>query len=125
MIVAARAVDGEGLEGVEGRRHHIVQFVHTRRLLHERILVEFGANGVPWTGDKEAGGGDHLRILGVEQIPSELFADELCIRLIAIEGVDDPVAVAPDVVLAAIGFAEANYIEPVASPAFAVLGRGE
>jgi len=64
-----------------------------------------------------------------EQVAGELFDDELVKGEVAIEGVDDPLAIFPDgpgfVPGAAVGVGVAGLIEPVAGPAFAELGRGE
>jgi hypothetical protein len=63
-------------------------------------------------------------------IGGELFADEAIVGHVAIEGTDDIVAVAPGmgpdgIVLETVAFREASEIQPVAAPAFAVVGRVE
>ena len=67
---------------------------------------------------------------GGEQVARELFEDELVVGLVAVEGGDDVVAVAPgvavgDVLVEAVGVGVAGQVEPVPAPALAVLGRGE
>lgn len=77
----------------------------------------------------EAGGGP-FAVSGVrEEIAGELGAGELVEREILIEGINDPVAVGPCVVVLvaveADGIGVADDIEPVLGHAFAVLGAGE
>jgi hypothetical protein len=72
-------------------------------------------------------GGDFLFGGGVgEEVAGELFGDELMEGFVGIEGVDDVFAVFPDlaglVAGAAVGVGIADLVEPVAAPAFAVVG---
>ena len=68
--------------------------------------------------------------LGGQQIAGDLFADELVVRLVAVEGVDDIVAIAPGVRIGQVArragrFAVAGHVEPVPAPAFAEARRGQ
>ena len=63
----------------------------------------------------------------VELIPGDLFANEQVVRFVAVERVDDVVAVTPRVrrvgiALVAGGVGVAGKVEPVTPPAFAVAG---
>ena len=65
-----------------------------------------------------------------KKIAGDVFADKGVVGKILIESADDVVAVLPGVelvvvVFVAIGFGEANEIEPVAAPSFAVVRGGE
>src|SRR5687768_16203407 len=67
---------------------------------------------------------------GGKKIASELLANEFVVREIAVESVDDPVAIAihlrdRKIGIVAGGVGVANDIEPVAAPTFAISGRGE
>ena len=75
-------------------------------------------------------GGDDLVLRGVgQQIAGELLDDELVVRQVAIEGVDDVIAIRPDlarlVLLVAVGVRVTRRVQPVPPPAFAVMRRGE
>ena len=64
------------------------------------------------------------------RLACDLFPGELVVGKIVVEGLDDPVAIGPGiaagfVVLKAVALSVASDIEPVACPAFAVIGRGE
>ena len=63
---------------------------------------------------------------GLHEIAGELFADELVVGKVAVEGADDPVAIAPRervgvVFVATIGIAIAGDIQPMSTPAFAIV----
>ena len=61
--------------------------------------------------------------------PANLLDDELVVGQVAVERVDDPVAVEPDlarlVLLVAVAVGVAGRVEPVPRPALAVVRRGE
>ena len=70
---------------------------------------------------------DPIGIVRREQIAGQLQADEFVIGEIAIESGHDPVAVGPgvgpgQVAFEAVAFAEADHVEPVPGPTFAVMG---
>ena len=83
----------------------------------------------------EAEGREARVVLGQvrQTVGSELLDDELVVRFISVERVDDVVAVSPRgiegldraVTLQALGVGVTGGIEPVASPALAVVGRSE
>ncbi len=64
-----------------------------------------------------------------KQIAGQLFDDELIVGQIAVEGVDDPIAIEPHlprfVFLEAVAIGVASGVEPVPAPAFAVVRAGQ
>ena len=65
-----------------------------------------------------------------KEITGELLDGELIERLIAVDGIDDPVAVAPGmgadaVLFVAITIGVTGEVEPMSAPAFSEMGRGE
>ena len=64
-----------------------------------------------------------------QQVAGDLLDDELVVGQVAVERVDDPVAIEPDaarlVLLEAVGVGVAGGVEPVPAPALAVVRRGE
>ena len=71
----------------------------------------------------------HDRLLGGirQQVAGELFDRELFERQVAIEGIDHPIAVHPDLTLSvgvvAVRIGVAGDVEPVPAPALAIGGR--
>ena len=136
VVVATGAGDGEAEEGFRGHVDAVVDDV-------VGITVEFVAERKETQGSERAliDGGLAAGILGFrflygldeEAVGGELFDDELVVRFVAVEGVDDVVAVGPGVGVAevfaafgvALGVGVAGNIEPVTAPAFAVGGGGE
>ena len=126
VIVAAGAVDGEAEEGAAGGGDDVVEIVGA--LLQPAGEIA-NADGVVGSGDQEAGGGFDGGVTGMELVGGELLDDEAIEGLVAVEGTDDVVAVGPGVfaeviLLEAVTFAEANDVEPVASPALAIVRGG-
>ena len=82
------------------------------------LIIEFRRNPVAttwsWVG------------LG-QQVAGELLDDEPVVGQVAVEGVDDPVAIEPDVprlvLLEPVGVGVPGRVEPVPAPALAVMGR--
>jgi len=126
VVVASGAADGQAehgfSDGVEGVVHDEVEV---------GVLRVFEAAG---QGDK-AGGDDTLPetffgIFECEDVAGDLFDDELVVGHVVIEGVDDVVAVLVcfgdgHVGAVAGGIGVASEVEPMASPALAVILRGE
>ena len=106
---------------------------HVSRQIVERILPgQQDVRGVALIGPHEqvARGDLGGRILGEEFIPGDLLGEELVVGEVAVEGLNDPVAVFPRegtdrVGVVAGGFGEAHDIEPLAAPVFAIVGAGE
>ena len=130
VIVAAGAGDGEAEEGFADDVELVVDG------------VRFGFDGVGGAVEDFAepeevgaeGGFEFGAVLGEagvgEKVAGDVFADEGVVGDVFVEGAGDVVAILPGVefvvvVLVAVGFGEADEIEPVPSPAFAVVGRGK
>ena len=126
MVVTAGAGHRESEEGLGARVDAFVDDVVR--------VVEALADG------KEAERGETRIVRGDagDAVGSELLDDELVVRLIVVQRVDDVIAIGPSVGetvileeavtlvdLEAAGIGVAGGIEPVASPAFTVVGRGE
>ena len=121
MIVAAGAAYGHAEEAVGGGDDEVVEFVKAGLFVFD---IVFRAEA------EEAGGDPGVGVVRVEFVAGELFLQETIEGFVGVEGVDDVVAIAEGVVavaveLVAAGVGIADDVEPVASPAFAVVGRGE
>ena len=93
-------------------------------------VVLFHENRDSGTRPQETGGNPTLVGRLAELIAGDLFPDELVIRLVVVERLDDVVSIAPRVgtvavVLEAARVCIARDIEPVAPPPLAVVRRGE
>ena len=119
VVVAFGAAEGEAEEGGAGGIHHVGEFIGA---LHELEVFVLAFDAVPRAGDDEAGGD-----VSAAGVASDLLEHEAVVGFVGVEGVDDVVAVAPGVGALVIGFeagavGEADDIEPVAGPLFAVVG---
>ena len=77
----------------------------------------------------ESRGDASFEAAGPDFVTGDLFADESIIGLVAVEGVNDVIAIRPGPVakvdlLVSIGFAIAHHIEPMPRPMFAIGRRG-
>jgi hypothetical protein len=123
MIVAFGAAVGEAEEDRAGDVGDIEE-----QLL--AALADVGGVGLVGEVAIEADGDFGVEVVGVEFVAGDLFLDEAVVGLVGVQALDDVVAVAPDVWaglvgLEAFGVGIAGEVEPVARPAFAVLGRGQ
>ncbi|MCX6606969.1 MAG: hypothetical protein NTV52_25770 [Acidobacteria bacterium] len=121
VIVAAGAADGHAEEAVRRGDDEVIEFIETGLFVFD---VVFGAEA------EEAGGDPRVGIIGVEFVAGELFLEEPVEGFVGVEGVNDVVAIAEGVVAVAVVFVAAGVgiaddVEPMAGPAFAVVGRGE
>ncbi len=124
MIVAARAVNREALEALDGRAHHVVHVVVAVR----RVIRFAEANSRTYAvirGRNQAVGSRLVQL-----IASQLLDDELVVGLVFVEGLDDVVAIAPGILYRDIEFEArairvAYDIQPVAPPALAIIRRRE
>ena len=65
-----------------------------------------------------------------QQVAGDVFADELIVRHVVIEGADQIIAITPGVMdlvvpFVAVRLGEADDVHPVPGPAFAEMGRGQ
>ena len=125
MIVAARAAhrDAEerGAHDVGHLGEHFV--VGAGDVLVAGVLAQ-RAEAVEAAGDEEG------RVLRIDLVAGELLFDEFVVGLVAVETLHHVVAIAPGVgavhvVLVAVALGEADDVEPVAAPLFAVVRRGQ
>ena len=70
------------------------------------------------------------RVFGKQRVSGDLFLHEAAVRLVAVEGADNVVAVRPGVgaglvLVVTVSVAVVDDVQPVACPAFAVAGEGE
>ena len=111
VIVALGAACGESLEDTHGGADAVGGIHH----------ADFFRNGTALTGGGQAAveaGGDFLIEGGVwEHVAGHLFEGELIEGHVAVEGLDDPIAVGPDgavvVIMDAVGVAIPGDVEPV------------
>ena len=125
MVVTAGAADGDPEEGSADNVGHLGEnFVAgTGDFLIAGILAE-RAEAVKSAGDEESWSE------GFGFVASELFLNELVVGFVLLEALDYVIAVTVGVgtvgvVLVAVGFGEADDVEPMACPLLAVAWRGE
>ena len=120
--MAAGAADRQSEEGRAGGVHDVGQLILT---LHESQVDVRAFDEVISPGDEESRSGIHS-----ESIASNLLPDELIIRLVVIQRLDDIVAIRIGVLpiavrLESVGFGEAGDVQPVSAPAFTIAGAGQ
>jgi hypothetical protein len=125
VIVAAGAADGEAQHGGAGGGGHVVEFIVTGAF--EFLFGELGGEDA---GSEESGSHHGEGVVGSDLVARELPADELVPRHVGVEGFDDEVTVvvgvfAIVVLFEAVALGKAGGVEPVAGPAFSVVGAGE
>ena len=126
MVVAAGAVGGEAEECLGDYADHLFELILADGFAF--LLDGRGeSDGVGGAEDEGAGGDDGVAIIGFEDVAGDLFAGEFEIRLVGVEAADDVVPIGPGVfagfvAFEAFAFGEADDVEPVAGPAFAVVG---
>jgi len=119
VIVALRALNRDPEDALADRVHAIEHGLHAELLgVDAALLVEHGV--------AQKAGGHALVLRGVgQQVARDLFDDEAIVGEVAIEGVDDPVAIEPDearrVFFVAVGIGIARGVEPHARPALAIV----
>ena len=125
VVVAAGAADGDAEEGRADDVGHLGEdfVLRAGHVLVAGILAE-RAEAV------EAAGHQVGLVGGIHLVAGELLLDEIVVRLVVVEALDDVIAVAVGVgamgvVLVAVGLGEADHVEPVAAPLLAVMRRGE
>ena len=119
MIVAAGAVHGQTKKHLRRRQDDVVQVVVKSLLLADRFVI-------PDSQSVVASRDDRVGSRWFKFVACELLFDELSVRLVLVEALDDVVAVSPDerlraVAFVAVAFGVADQVEPVSAPAFAVL----
>src|SRR5262249_17208765 len=97
--------------------------IEMRRRWQNRLVV-------PQTEEILASGDNRFGVVAVDLVAGKLLAEKAVVGLVVVEALDDVVAVTPDerlgtIALVTIGLGIADQVEPVASPLFAVMRRGE
>ena len=123
VIMAAAAVDGQAQKRLACGRQHIVKLI-------EIMLVGVGGFIIEQAEPIKTRSDHRLRSYLIEFVSGDLFADELIVGHIFVEGSHDVIAIAPDerfgrIALVTVCFGVADHIHPVPRPAFSELGRGE
>ena len=128
VVVAPGAGDGQPEKRL-GRRVdllvHDIVFLLDRIALRQRHRPQREETGRDDSAEIDRGAGGRR-----QQVSGDLLADELVIRQVFVEGVDDVVPVAPRVAEGMIfvdsgGIGEAGDIEPMAPPLLAVMRRSQ
>ncbi len=127
MVMAFRAVDRQAQEGAPGRCDHVVEGSGSDDLLRDQVLI---VDVIIGPGDEERAADLDLGLELPDHVASEVLAYELVEGLVLVERADDVVpewvkVIDDNVALEAVALAEADDVEPVAAPAFAVARRGE
>ena len=131
VVVAARAVDGETLECAHRGHHHVVAVVVAR---DESIGLGDGqldvADEIPRPGGDETQRRSKFWLIRKKRVRRQLLLHESRIGFVAVERVDDVVAIRPGiqaglVLVVAMRLAEVNRVQPVPRPAFAIAWRGQ
>src|SRR5690349_13805949 len=117
VVVTAGAAGRQSEERGTNRVDDVGQFVLSLRQSEQSVLT---LDDIVWIRDQKA---DADRFS--ESITRDLLLDELVIRFVIVERVDDPVTKPESVrsfaiCLEAVGLAEVNNVEPVGSPALPV-----
>ena len=123
VIVTLAAADGQsekdragGVHAIDDRFDAELLGVGPALFVDKRVAVKSGRDDLvePRVG---------------EHVTGELLDDELIERQVAVEGIDDPIAVLPDrawlVARVAVRVGVTGGVEPIAAPALAKMRRGE
>ena len=129
VVVAAGAVDRQAEEGLADGAEDVLHLVGSNNRLHNRALLVL-PGGVISPRHKEPRRLRRAGVIGPEHVARDLQAGELVIRHVAIQRLDDPVAISPGVraelvVFVPVALAVTSQVEPPSRPADAVLWRFE
>ncbi len=96
----------------------------------DRALGLHLADKIPRAGGQESGGDDGVLIVGRDDVPGDLFAQEAIVGLVLVEGLDDVIAIAPGMGAAFVAFETMGVrvvrdVQPMARKALAVMRRGQ
>ena len=127
MIMTAGAIDGETEEGAAGGGDHIIQRGGTDVLCGDGVLI---ADIVIGAGDQEGAPDFDGGLVLADDVAGEMLAHELVEGLVIVQRTDDVVAEGIEVIddkvaFEAVTLAEADDVEPVATPMLAVARGGE
>ena len=130
VVVAAGAVDRHAAAAGHHLRDHVVEVVGTGLPPQHVALGLDLADEIPRACREESGGDHRVGIVGRDHVAGDLSPKKLVVGEVGIERLDHPVAIPPGVgpelvAFEAVGVGVVGDVEPVAGPAFAVVGRGE
>ena len=125
VVVAAAAIDREPQEGSRDGSDQLGNLFLVSTL-HFTLAGADILDFIPCTRDEKTRCGNAVATWLGLGVAGELFADEAGVGNVIVETVDDIVTVAPGmrakfVVLVAVTFSEADHVQPVSSPALAVV----
>ena len=109
--------------------HHVVAIENTGFLLVDSSLAQLHvSHKIPRPRGDETRGDDAICFVGIEYVAGQLLLDEPPVGLVGIERTNDIIAIGPGMIAAfvfvvAVRIAVVRYVEPVASPAFAITRR--
>ncbi len=122
VVVAAGAPQGDAEHAGADHVGHLGQDLVARagHLLVAGILAQR-------TETVESGGDAQHLVARVDLVAGELLGEEAVVGLVGVERLDHVIAETPGVlavgvILEAVAFGEADYVEPMLTPAFAVVG---
>jgi hypothetical protein len=124
VVVAAGAAERQAQERGAGRVGGVGQPLVFELAGDHRRLGEGRPRAIQGAGQ------DRLGVVGPELVAGDLLAEEAVERLVGVERLDHVVAVAPGARRQVVGLEPARVgvtddVQPVASPALAILGRGQ
>ena len=123
VVMAAGATDGQAEERLAGGPQNVVEIIVASQLAIRRFVI-------PNAKPIKAGGRDAVGVAIRKLVASQLLHDETVVRLVLVEGANDVVAVFPHQILPAVPLVpvclgEANKVEPMPPPLFAIPIRGQ
>ena len=130
MVVAAGAGDRESEEGLRDDVDLVIDVADLLIDRVDRLVAVFDHAEVAGAYGRLIELFRFVEARGLQQVASELFADELVVGDVGIEGADEVIAVAPGlrdgrIAFAAVRVGVADEIHPVAREVFAVARRGQ
>ena len=130
MVVAAGAGDRESEEGLRDDVDLVVDVADLLIDRVDRLVAVFDHAEVAGAEGRLIELFRFIEARGLQQIAGELFADELVVGDVGIEGADEVIAVAPSlrdgwIAFAAMRVGVADEIHPVTGEVFAVARRGQ
>ena len=119
VVVALSALDGDAKDPLSDGVHAIKHRLHAELFrINAALFVQHGVA-------QEACGHDLVLGRAGEHVTRDLLKDELVVRQILVECVDDPIAVEPHVarhvLFKAVGISVARRVEPLSTPFLAVV----
>ncbi len=122
MVVTPRALHRQAQNAAPDGRDHVVQIIEP--VLRIVLLAEPDFCVAPQKARRDQAFVADL----LELVTRNLLFQKQVIRLVLVEGADYIVAVAPgvgpvEIVLKSVGIGVASYVQPVASPALAIMRR--